>query len=349
MARLRPDALLDVTLDAFAGRALGAGADWEAFLGALRRRDRGSWGMVPEARDVVAHFKDAFGYGAMSAPPAQLSRFDGDPRAEGFRWDNRFNWAEDRLPGDGATAVDLDGHDVTYGNETLRIGRLSLGHGGTLRIGGGLVELRGADGLEVGAPGGTIAVTRAGQFLFDGYAQAAPLHLVIDGGRAVNRGAIAGPVRVAVSGGQFVLGDGDATFRLHAGSSLAVIGTEGRVGHDAPSGATRLVLAGGTLRFVFGPDGIAPIGAWRSGRHGLRPPADGLGIAVEAGRLAIDLSDLTPPVRRRDFRLLDGAAIEGDPGNLAVEIAGTPAGMTAQLLWDRGAGDLTLRLSPTRR
>jgi hypothetical protein len=334
-------ALLGVTLDAYARALLGGTRDRFDLLRLWRERDRSDWDDIPGADDVTAWFRAGFGYDSPVGGPGRTVTFEGDPRAEGFRWDNRLNWSDDAGPADG-DFVRLNGHAVTYGTDTLRLAGLDFGRGGALRVTQALVEVAPQGGTVAGDLGGSVTLANAGQFLFRGYDDADPLRIDVDGGRMVNTGVVAGRVEIDVRGGQAILAEGGGAMTLRAGASLALHGDAARVGFDSPSGTARLTLDGGALRFVFDSDGVSAIGEFRSGRHGTQMPGVTSRADLLDGSLLVDLAGLDPLMADRRFTLIDVDRLEGGLGGLDVTITGVAAGQVARLVWDDAVDALFL-------
>jgi hypothetical protein len=330
-----------ITLDRFAASVLGAGKDRFDLLDLWRDRDLSNWDSVPGLEDVLAFFRDGFGYDTTPAAAARTVHFEADPRTDGFRWDNRLNWTDDRGPVSGDT-VRLDGHAVTYGGETLRLAALDLGEGGALRVTQALLEVVGDRTLTVGAAGGRVLVDNAGQFLFNGYGGPQRLALTVDGGRAVNTGIVDGLVDLAVSGGQLLLAEAGGRFDLDPGSRLEIKGDGARVGFDAPSGTGMLRLDGGALVFVFDDNGVTPITEFRSGRHGMAEPGVATTLNLTRGTIVIDVSALDPAAADRRFTLVDTDRLRGSLDNVSVEIVGSAPGMDPELVWDTATTALYL-------
>jgi hypothetical protein len=318
-------AMIATTLDRFAA-AWGL-ADAAALTAALRARDKDDWGDAPDAADIVAWFRDGFGYDPLATAAGRVVSFSADARGEGFRWDNRLNWSDDRAPASG-DRVRLDGHDVTYGLQTLGLASLDFGQGGALRVTQAKVE---TGVLTAGALGGRVVTEGAGQFVFDGYADADLLTLVAHGGRIANTGVVTGGVTVVAREGQLLLGDGDALFSLDAGDALTIDGDDARVGFDGASGDAVLRLAGGTLRFVAEATGFSAIEEFSSGRHGVAAPGVRSVLDLRGGVLEIDLTGYNP-LNGRSLTLIDVDAIVGGLGAVQTRIVGVPTGHTARLV-----------------
>lgn len=334
-------ALSAVTLDRFAASVLGAGNDRFDLLAQWRSRDVASWDKYPGADDVIAFFRDGFGYAPSAAAAGRTVSFEPDARTEGFRWDNRLNWTDDRGPVADDT-VRLDGHAVTYSGETLRIAGLDLGAGGVLRVTHGLLEVLGEGALATGTAGGAVRVANAGQFLFAGYGDPDRLTLSVAGGRAANTSTLDGQVDISVTGGQLLLAEGGGLFELAGGSRLEIRGGGAQVGFDDLSGTARFRLDGGTLAFVFDNDDVAPVTEFRSGRHGTAAPGVVSVFDVTTGIVVADLTALAPsPVDRR-FTLVDADSLNGTPGAILFEFLGAAPGMNPELVWDTAAAALYL-------
>ncbi len=337
-------ALLGVSIAGFARVALSPIAGAADLVDALRARDRDNWTSTPDAEDIVAYFRAGFGYDSLASTPGRIVTFEGDPRAEGFRWDNRFNWTDDRGPISGDD-VRLDGHAVTFGLDTLELRALDLGAGGVLRVTQGLVEVTGSGALEAGVLGGAVEVSSAGQFVFNGHDDGDVLKLSVEGGRAVNAGVAKGALDVEIKDGQLILAEGADSFILRRGSKLTMRGEDGAIGFDGPGGSALLRVAGGTLAFIAGPDGVSTIEEFGSGRHGADAPGIHSVIDLRGGALEVDLSDYDP-ANGLALRLVDVDRGKGGFNRLDAIVTGTPVGYDAVFDFDKRAGDLDVMLIP---
>ena len=343
-ATASPATLLGVAIDGFARAALSPFAAAPDLVAALRSRDRDNWGDVPDAQDIVAYFRAGFGYDPLTTTPGRVVVFEGDPRAEGFRWDNRLNWTDDREPVSG-DHVRLDGHAVTYGLDTLELASLGLGEGGVLRVTQGLVAIADAKGLTAGALGGGVELANAGQFIFNGYADDDPLNLEVSGGRAVNTGAATGALQVELEDGQLILAEGGDSFVLNRNAELRVLGDDGEIGFDGAGGQALLRLAGGALIFEAESGGIASIGEFASGRYGTSAPSVRSMIDLRGGSLQVDLGDYDPANGLR-LRLFDVDSVKGDFRRIDSQIVDAPDGYEAVFDFDKRAGELDVVLIP---
>jgi hypothetical protein len=334
-------ALAQVAMDAFAALTLGKGADAVDLIEALRARDRDSWADAPGAQDIVAFFRDGFGYALLEQPGGRVVRFEGDDRADGFRWDNRLNWTGDLTPGDGDRVL-IDGAQVTYGLETLTVAGLDLGQGGALRVTQALLEVAGD--LTVGSVGGSVSVSSAGQFLFEGYRDDDLLTLSIAGGRAVNTGVVEGRFDAEVSDGQFLLAEGGGRMALAAGTTLTVQGDDARLGFDGRGGEAALRQDGGVLRFVADATGVSAIREFASGRHGAAAPEIDTVFEMRGGTLEIDLSAYDPR-NGWTLPLIELDRLAGDLSNLTTVVSGLPSGYSARVAADAATGVVRVELT----
>ena len=236
IAGLDPAALDQTTIQRFTGTKLGK-----------------TFGTIPE---LVAHAAAAPSIGALvrdgvrwtkarfgkpiptRTTPASLV-FQPDPRTEGFRWDNRWNWSTLDLPGAHvADSVDLAGNFVRFGNTNAGIAGLKSS-GGTLDVVSGKLEI----GTLTDAA--DMIIRKAGQAWIGGAAQA--LAVRATSGRLALTGQAANLALHAGGQAQVLLGP-DCT--VPAGKSLVVSGQRALVGWDGAGSAALAVK--GTLEFRRG-------------------------------------------------------------------------------------------------
>lgn len=151
---------------------------------------------------------------------------------DGRRWDMRYNWSVQRLPGENvADTADLDGHDVHFTSVNTDIA--------SLRSRGGEVAATSGK-LKVGTllDATKIRTRFAGQVWIDNPGQ--PVTAVLESGRLVLGAAVASLDAQATGRAQLMLGP-DAT--VPAGKALVIAGPKNKVGWDRTGNAT-LTIAG---------------------------------------------------------------------------------------------------------
>ncbi|QIR84998.1 hypothetical protein [Paracoccus sp. AK26] len=190
-------------------------------------------------REAVRWTKDRFGTPIPSrTTPADLV-FYPDPRIEGFRWDNRYNWSTKDLPGANiADTVDLGGNFVRFGNTNADIAALES-NGGLLDVVSGKLEIGAlSDAAEM-------IIRKAGQVWVGASDQ--PLSVEAVGGRLALEGAASNLDLYAGGQAQALLGPNCTVL---VGKSLVVSGQRARVGWDGTG--TAALTIGGKLEFRRG-------------------------------------------------------------------------------------------------
>jgi len=272
-------------------------------------------------QDVLSYFRAGFGIAETTRDTATTLRFVPDPRGDGVRWDNRFNWDSGDLPGTVAgDSVDLGGNRVVFGG-SVTLDDLTFGPNGGLVLTHGRLQVTGD--LQVGT-GATLEIDRAGQFWVDTATGDAPLSITVEGGRFVNAGTFDSPVRLTATGGQTLLATAGAEFRVDGQSHLHVDGAASRIGFDGDGTGPALVRfgPGARLEFTAASGGVSTIREFRSGAFG-DAPAIGSGIDLGGASLTVNLTD---PMALDPLILVD-----------VDEIVGTFEDVTVQGLGDRDA------------
>lgn len=190
-------------------------------------------------RQAVQWTKTRFGRPLPARTAAADLVFRPDPRMDGFRWDNRYNWSSLDLPGSHvADSVDLDGHDVLFGTLDRGIAAMAS-KGGSLDVTSGR--------LTVGAITDPAAVTvrNSGQFWCGATSQ--PIAIKAGGGRVNLTGAVSRLDLEARGRAEVLLG---SSATVPAGQKLLVSGQRTLAGWDGTGSATLTVA--GTLEFRAG-------------------------------------------------------------------------------------------------
>lgn len=229
------------TVESWTDTRLGtSGSSYFNFIAEMRA-EADPWGLVPNLLD---HFRQGAGRDTtIRATPATVI-FQPDARGitPGFRWDISADWSTGDQPGTAAgDTADLAGH-VVHSFDTATLAALHL-RGGTLRLTGGRITTGDI------ASGGTINLFGAGQVDTDGITSADLLTVRAADGRFLNRGSVAGPIDLRISGGaEAVLGYDSANLTIAAGRVLEIHGAQARVGFDGAAGGAATVTINGTLR-----------------------------------------------------------------------------------------------------
>ena len=258
----------------------------------LRAQGAGELDGVVDADLIIAFFQAGFGLSVADRITPETLRFVPNDLGDGIRWDNRLNWSTEDLPGTIAgDSVDLGGNWVSYGG-TVTLNNLDFGDGGTLNVTNGKLTVEGA--LRVGDSGATLNTSDAGQVWIDGGSDADSLTVNVDGGRFANTGTFSGGMDMTVSDGQAILATDDAAFALRDGSSLTVLGDEGKTGFDGTGGGTAVLLLedGSTLRFDADDGDLGTIEEFRSGAFGDNPNVAS-GVNLGDATLELDLAGWT--------------------------------------------------------
>lgn len=290
------------------------------------------------AKDIVAFFQEGFGITPDLRGQATDHRFIPDDLGDGTRWDNRINWSTEDVPTDGDT-VDLGGNWVEFAG-TVAVKSLDLGENGKVNVDQGRLAVAGT--LSVGAAGGEIGVTRAGQFWFDGYADSDELIFNMDGGRLANTGHVSGDVDLTVSDGQAILATGGGVFDLVADAHLAIMGSAAQIGFDGTQGrmAALRLQSDAQLGFTADAGGVSTIGEFRSGAYGTQLSDVRSGVALD-GTLTVDVSAMT--ARNASLTLISVDELTGDFDD--IRITGLGTGRNAELSVDYDQDSVVLTLA----
>jgi len=289
------------------------------------------------AAAIIAFFQDGFGIAPEEDSTTTLHFVPSD-LADGVRWDNGLNWTGGEVPEAGDTVL-LDGNLVYYaGAGTNTVALLDLGPGGTFDIAAGKLTVTEELVLD---ETGEVDISFAGQFWLDGYDDTDLLDLDIAGGRFANTGQIQGGLDMQVTGGQALLGVGEAVFELTGGSRLEVNGSDAQIGFDGAAGesAALQLAADATLAFVADTRGIAAIEEFRSGALGETVSDVASSVSLGGATLDLDLSALTVTSGR--FTLIEVDTLSGDFD--AIEVTGLN-GRAAALAVDYAEDSVTLLL-----
>jgi hypothetical protein len=298
-----------------------------------------------DADTIIAYFQNGFGIAEESRTAATTLRFVPDDRGDGIRWDNRLNWDTEDLPGsvDG-DSVNFAGNWVNYGTLTTTVSGLDLGSGGKLNVTSGYLKVDGP--TEVGANGGEIDVSYAGQLWLDGYADTDELDVDVDGGRFANTGLFEGLLDMHITDGQALLGVDDSAMGLGEGSVLTVEGGEAKVGFDGEAGGTSTLRMeyGSKLAMVADDTGFSTIEEFRSGHFDTANDEPDVLSAFDmgGGTLLIDITNLADK-GPQEHVLVDTDQIEGMFDD--VELIGLGLQQDATLTVDYDSDKITLSLS----
>lgn len=286
---------------------------------------------------LLAFFKDAFGIDVSETAPGTTHTFIPNALGGGIRWDNRINWDNDTLPKDG-DSVELNGNWVTYATN-VDLQNLTFGSGGALNVIAGRLDVEGL--TTVGQGTATLSVDDAGQFWTHGVAAGDDLDIEVDGGRFANTGDIAGGVSFDITDGQVLLGTGGASTTLEAGDTLAIDGTEAKVGFDGDDGRTAGLYLNddAVLRFVADADGLETIEEFRSGGFGDAPNVHSE-VDLGMSDLQIDVTEIAGEVS--SSLLINVDELSG--GFETVELIGLGDQQDAELIIDYDADTVSLRL-----
>ncbi|MEL6517936.1 MAG: hypothetical protein AAFQ39_09480, partial [Pseudomonadota bacterium] len=294
------------------------------------------------ADEIVAYFQETFGI----APDVRFSeetlRFVPNDLGDGVRWDNRINWSTEDLPGTvEGDSVDLAGNWVIFATTNATVQDLDFGSGGQLAVTSGRLDVEGE--TSVGANGGEIDVSGAGQIWMNAYSDDDALDIDVDGGRFANTGVFEGLLDLHVTDGQALLGVDDAVMELGQDSSLTVVGDDAKVGFDGEAGGVSLLRmeSGSELRMAAGEDGFSTIGEFRSGAHENDDPDVLSALDIGEGALLIDVAEIAGGAARDDI-LIDTDEIAGMFDN--VEFIGLGSDQDATLVVDYDTDTVTLSL-----
>ena len=294
------------------------------------------------ADEIIAYFQETFGI----APDVRFSeetlRFVPNDLGDGVRWDNRINWSTEDLPGTvEGDSVDLAGNWVIFATTNATVQDLDFGSGGRLAVTSGRLDVEGE--TSVGANGGEIDVSGAGQIWMNAYSDEDALDIDVDGGRFANTGVFEGLLDLHVTDGQALLGVDDAVMELGQDSSLTVVGDDAKVGFDGEAGGVSVLRmeSGSALRMVAGEDGFSTIGEFRSGAHENDDPDVLSALDIGEGALLIDVAEIAGGAARDDI-LIDTDEIAGMFDN--VEFIGLGSDQDATLVVDYDTDTVTLSL-----
>lgn len=231
-------AVLDqTTIQKFADQARAtAGSKLPDFYGYMRQQRP-----AEVARGVLDFFRQGFGTYVAPRNAAATASFQPDPRAEGFRWDNRLNWTTGDVPGVAhQDNVNLYGYDVKFGNHVAHVDELTS-NGGRLDVVSGKLT------FDVASDAISAKVHRCGQLWLGAMAENAVLE-ADTGGRLVFTGA-ANKHDLTVAGDQteVIL---HHLYTVSPGKTLDLRSPRSFVGWD--SSALRSMAISGTLRMSAG-------------------------------------------------------------------------------------------------
>ncbi len=172
-----------------------------------------------------------------------------DGTTPGHRWDCRFDWSTQDLPGRVAGDVaDLDGHDVLHSfSPDHPLGGLHLG-GGRLTQFGGRLDIAG----PVTGPG-TLHCDGAGQIWLAGGPLAGGVSIEAQAGRIANTQSLTGAFDLTLRGtAQALLGLDTSDCTIAAGHRMVLKGGRCRAGFDGAAGGLATLTLAGLLRFETG-------------------------------------------------------------------------------------------------
>ena len=301
----------------------------------LRARVDGQFDDMVDADLIIRFFQEGFGIAPDIRDTAETLRFVPDDLGDGVRWDNRLNWDTEDLPGLFATDnADLGGNDVVFGTNA-EINALDMGPDGSLNIYGGKLTLNGG---VTGDDGGMIHLEGAGQLWTDG-ADAANLDVVVDGGRFVNTGDMAG-ANLTANDGEVILASENGTFELSSGDTLTV-GAGAEVGFDGENGDMAILDLedGATVAFDAEGNSLGSISEFHSGAFNNSGVKSGINLGN--ADLTIDLTGLSAE-DGAGFLLMDADEIVGIFDDASVSGLG---GRDATILVDYIADKVTLIVS----
>jgi len=185
------------------------------------------------SRAMWEWFADGFGYSYPTRTGTNTNTFVPWISGEGWRWDNKRNWSQGFLPGEGDTVM-LDGNFVTT-IATIRNATIDLGTSGELRQFSGLTECASLNGS------GTVSIEGAGQVLVDAVGTGAK-QITLQGGRLGMLGTVIDNLSIAAYNGSEVLFAPGSATTIGAGKTLAIHGGEPFVGFDGTSGSASLTM-----------------------------------------------------------------------------------------------------------
>ncbi|WP_103174343.1 right-handed parallel beta-helix repeat-containing protein [Paracoccus sp. SY] len=281
--------LNETTIQKFAAHLLGKSTATIADLANyLRAQATGKLDGEVDSDVINAFFRAGFGLDTTLRSQAETLRFVPNDLADGIRWDNRMNWTTDDLPSNG-DSIDLGGNLAHFGGQTLAVDHFDFGDAGHLSVNSGKLSVTGE--MAAGTRGAVLETKEAGQIWIDGYRDSDRLEIYMTGGRMVNTGSFAGETEATVSQkAQLVLATSGSRFDLAKDSSLAVIGTQAKVGFDGTDEkvpATLQLHNGATLSFVADQSGLGKISEIRTGAFGETKVTSGIRLD---GDLSVDLS-----------------------------------------------------------
>ena len=294
------------------------------------------------ADEIIAYFQETFGIAADVRFSEETLRFVPDDLGDGVRWDNRINWTTEDLPGTVAgDSVDLAGNWVVFATTTATVQDLDFGSGGQLAVTSGRLDVEGE--TSVGANGGEIDVSGAGQIWMNNYSDEDALDIDVDGGRFANTGVFDGLLDLHVTDGQALLGVDDAVMELGQDSALTVVGDGAKVGFDGEAGGVSVLRmeSGSELRMVAGEDGFSTIEEFRSGAHENDDPNVLSALDIGEGALLIDVAGIAGGAARDDI-LIDTDEIVGLFDD--IEFIGLGSDQDATLVVDYDTDTVTLSL-----
>ena len=294
------------------------------------------------ADEIIAYFQETFGIAADVRFSEETLRFVPNDLGDGVRWDNRINWTTEDLPGTVAgDSVDLAGNWVVFATTTATVQDLDFGSGGQLAVTSGRLDVEGE--TSVGANGGEIDVSGAGQIWMNNYSDEDALDIDVDGGRFANTGVFDGLLDLHVTDGQALLGVDDAVMELGQDSALTVVGDGAKVGFDGEAGGVSVLRmeSGSELRMVAGEDGFSTIEEFRSGAHENDDPNVLSALDIGEGALLIDVAGIAGGAARDDI-LIDTDEIVGLFDD--IEFIGLGSDQDATLVVDYDTDTVTLSL-----
>lgn len=338
---LNPVLLDQTTIQTYAAQLLGRpNATIADLADYLRAHDPNPNAGISDAERIIQYFQDGFGMTYAAGPAPTQMRFIPNPLAEGTRWDNRMNWADDQPPQDGAQ-VDLAGNWVQYSGTTV-LDSLNMGTDGRLALGNGYLEI--ANALETDGANSAITISRAGQLVLNGFMDTDTLELNVSGGRFANAGHFGGAVKLDASGGQSILALGGGQFDLTDGSQLKISGSKAKVGFDGVGGNAAILQmqSGASLDFVADGVGFSALKEFRSGMFDQEGTHSQSGVNLGGATLTLDVAALGE-VGATSHLLIAADEIIGQFGSITM--TGLGQYQDALLTLDYGADVLILDLT----